>query len=79
MKLNAVTPLTPLEYYSHHEELKNEYEEFCATHNILNFTLINQQIWQPSYSGLSFFSWEKELLVHGVMIPTITIRTSNYK
>ena len=34
INLNAVTPLTPLEYYSHHEDLKNEYEEYCATHNI---------------------------------------------
>lgn len=34
ININAETPLTPLEYFSHHEDLKGEYEVFCKERNI---------------------------------------------
>lgn len=38
--INAETPLTPLEYYTHHEDLKSEYEEFCKEHG---YTILSSE------------------------------------
>ena len=34
VNINTETPLTPLEYYTHHEDLKGEYEKYCIEHCI---------------------------------------------
>ena len=34
VNINAETPLTPLEYYTHHEDLKGEYEKYCIEQGI---------------------------------------------